>query len=986
MKKVFYLLLVTVFLISCQQNQSIDGPATQKVYQTKMTTDANGYSYEYVENDPMNLRIYTLKNGLKVYLSKNEVEPRAMGVIAVNAGAKDDPMDNTGLAHYLEHLMFKGTSEIGTVDWEKESAYLQQIEDLFEKRKFETDSAKRLEYYHQIDSISNIAANYSVANEYDKLMSLIGAKYTNASTGQDMTMYINDVPSNEIERWLNIESERFSDLVLRLFHTELETVYEEYNMYQSEAWSVVNHAIAKEFYKHHRYGIDIIGTAEHLKSPSMKNIKEFFNKFYVPNNMAIILSGELDYDKTIAAVDKYWGGFKASGDIERTSYEKEEPIEKHIEKEVFTQDAESIRIAYRTKGSGSDDDNYYELIDYILSNSKAGLIDLNLVQAQKLLRAYSYYNTMDDYGSFNLGASPREGQSLEEAKNLLLEQIEKIKNGEFDDWILEAIIDNQRVDRIRGWERNWRVYQLAHMFHNGEAYTKYLNHFNDLAKITKADLVKFANEHFKDNYVVVYKRQGENKELVRLEKPDITPINIDRTQESEYYKKMKSQKIDDIEPVFVDFDEKIDISNLMDGVELDYIQNKSNGLFSLYYVIKAGNNSDQELKTAVEYLPYVGTSTMSADSLKKLMFKLAIDIGVGTGANQSYVYFEGLDKNFKEGLKLFKQIISDAKGDKESYNNFIDGILKKRSDNKKNKQFIFWNGLFDYAQYGSDNSINYVLTADELKAIDPEVIMNKVHELKDYPKNILYYGPMNQKDLIAELSEQDLLPSTVKTLPETKVFDQKMIEENTVLFVDYDMVQSNLLFLSMDEKYNDALRNPSKIYNEYYGGSMASIVFQEIRESKGLAYSAFSNFATPSDTTEYHILYSYVGTQPDKMELASKTMLNLLNEMPQAEENFNDSKNALKKRMRTERYKFSDIFWAYLYAERMGKANDGKKELYESIDKYKLSDISDFFDKHVKAKPYTMIVIGSKEHVDFKTLEQFGTVKEVTMEELFPRY
>lgn len=982
MRKIIYLLLATVILFSCQQEET----KTKKQFQSKTETDAKGYQYEYVDNDPMNLRIYTLENGLKVYLSKNEVEPRAMGLIAVNAGAKDDPKDNSGLAHYLEHLMFKGTSKIGSVNWDEEKKYLQQIEDLFEKRKFETDEAKRLDYYRQIDSLSTVAAEYSAANEYDKLMNFIGAKYTNASTGPDMTMYINDIPSNEVERWLEIESERFGDLVLRIFHTELETVYEEYNMYQSEAWSVVNHAIDAEFYKHHRYGIDIIGTSEHLKNPSMKSIKEFFNQYYVPNNMAIVLSGELDYDKTIQLVDKYWGKFKASEKIERISYEKEAPLTKVVEKEVFTQDAEYVELAYRTEGSGSDEENYYEMIDYVLSNSKAGLIDLNLVQAQKVLEAYSSYGTMDDYGSFSLSATPREGQTLEEAKDLLLEQIEKIKKGEFDQWILEAIIDNQRVRRIRGWERNWRAYQLAYLFHNDEEYTKYLNHFNELSEITKDDLVKFANEHFKDNYVVVYKRQGENKDLVRLEKPEITPLQIDRSKESEYYKNIKAQKVEDIEPVFVDFNDKIRMSYLVDGIELDYIENKSNGLFSLHYVIKAGSNSDQELKAAVEYLPYVGTSTMSADSLKKLMFKLAINIGVGTSSNQSYVYFSGLDKNFKAGLSLFKKIITDAKGDKESYQSFVDGVMKQRSDNKKNKDFIFWNGLFSYAQYGSENSLNNVLTEEELRAINPDEIMNKVHELNDYPKNILYYGPMEQNLLVAELSAQQLLPMKTKALPIEKKFEPKSITENTVLFVDYDMVQSDLLFLSLDEKYNDALRIPSRLFNEYYGGGMSSIVFQEIRESKGLAYSSFSSFTTPNDTTKYHTLYSYIGTQPDKMELASKTMLGLLNELPQAEENFNDSKNAIKKRMRTERYKFSDIFWSYLGAKNVGKTTDGKKELYESIDNYKLSDVSTFYDKHVKGKPYTMIVIGSKEHIDFKTLEQFGKLKEVTLEELFPKY
>ena len=981
MKKITLWLLAIVFLTSCES-----GTDKAKEFVSQTSIDANGYEYEFVENDPLNLRTYTLKNGLKVYLSNNDIEPRAVGLIAVNAGSKDDPRDNTGLAHYLEHLMFKGTSKFGSINWEQESKYLQQIEDLFEKRKFENDETIRDIYYHQIDSISQIAASYSAPNEYDKLMAIIGAKNTNASTGQDMTMYINDIPSNEIGRWLEIEAERFSDLVLRLFHTELETVYEEYNMYQSESWSVVNHALAKEFYKTHPYGIDIIGTSEHLKSPSMKNIKAFFKTYYVPNNMAIVISGEMDFEKTIKSVDTYWGGFKTSGKIERTKYAQEPAVVGPIEKEVFTQDAAYVDLAYRTTGSGSVEEDYYELIDYVLSNSKAGLIDLNLVQNQKVLSAYSNHSTSDDYGEFVLHATPREGQTLEEAKDLLLSQLEMIKKGKFDEWLLEAIIDNQRVNQIRGWERNWRAYSLAYNFHGKKSHVDYLNHFNELSKITKQELVDFANKHLNNNYVVVYKRQGENKDLVRMEKPDITPIDIDRSKESEFYKEVRDQKVDDIEPVFVSFKEKIAINQLSEGIELDYIQNKTNTLFSLYFVIKAGSSSDQKLKTAVEYLPYVGTSTMSADSLKKLMFKLAINIGVGTSDDQSFVYFNGINKNFKEGLKLFKEVLTDAKGDKVSFNNFTDGILKKRMNNKHNKDFIFWNGLFSNAIYGANNYLNSALTAEELKAIDPEVIMNKVHELNKMPKNILYYGPKDQKSLIRELNTLGLIPTKLMTLPKNKIYPEITPKENTVLFVNYDMVQSNVAFLSIDGKYDPTLKIPSTIFNEYYGGSMSSIVFQEIRELKGLAYTAFSSYSTPSDIRKKNLSYSYIGTQPDKIELASETMLGLLNNMPQAENNFLDSKNAIQKRMRTERYKFSDIFWAYLNAQKMGNTTDGKKELYEAIPNFSMEDVQTFFDGHVKGKKYTMIVIGSKEHVDFNKLKKFGKVKEVSIEELFHNY
>ena len=184
------------------------------------------YQHETDENDPLNTIIYTLDNGLKVYMSINQDEPRIQTNIAVNTGSKQDPSDATGLAHYLEHMLFKGTSKIGTVDWEKESKELKKISDLYEERRGVTVEDERKEIYHQIDSISSVAATYAVANEYDKMISSLGAKGTNAYTSLERTVYINDIPSNELEKWLLIESERFGELVLRLFHTELETVYE----------------------------------------------------------------------------------------------------------------------------------------------------------------------------------------------------------------------------------------------------------------------------------------------------------------------------------------------------------------------------------------------------------------------------------------------------------------------------------------------------------------------------------------------------------------------------------------------------------------------------------------------------------------------------------------------------------------------------------------------------------------------------------------
>lgn len=261
------------------------------------------YTYESVDGDPFGLRLYTLDNGLKVYISENHKEPRIQTNIAVRTGSKQDPADATGLAHYLEHMLFKGTSKLGALNWEEEQVLLQEISDQYELLRATKDSAERKHIYHVIDSISGVAATLVASNEYDKLLSSLGAQGTNAYTSNERTVYINDIPSNELEKWLAIESERFSELVLRLFHTELEAVYEEFNRTQDSDYRQAYYKLMDLLFPTHPYGQQTtIGTGEHLKNPSMEKIHAYFKDRYVPNNMAIILAGDLDPEKTIAMV------------------------------------------------------------------------------------------------------------------------------------------------------------------------------------------------------------------------------------------------------------------------------------------------------------------------------------------------------------------------------------------------------------------------------------------------------------------------------------------------------------------------------------------------------------------------------------------------------------------------------------------------------------------------------------------------------------
>ncbi len=349
------------------------------------------YSYETVPNDPLKARIYTLDNGLKVYLTVNKETPRIQTFIAVRVGGKNDPAETTGLAHYFEHLMFKGTDKFGTKDYAAEKPLLDAIEQQFEIYRKTTNEAERKAIYHTIDSLSYEASKYAIPNEYDKLMAAIGSTGSNAYTWYDQTVYQEDIPSNQIENWAKIQADRFENNVIRGFHTELEAVYEEKNMSLTRDNSKVQEAIFSSLFPKHPYGTQtVLGTQENLKNPSITNIKNYYKQWYVPNNMAICMSGDLDPDETIAMIDKYFGSLKPNPELPKLDLPKEDPITAPIVKEVLGPDAESVALAWRFPGASSKDFEILQVVSQVLYNGQAGLIDLNLNQQQKVLNSYGY--------------------------------------------------------------------------------------------------------------------------------------------------------------------------------------------------------------------------------------------------------------------------------------------------------------------------------------------------------------------------------------------------------------------------------------------------------------------------------------------------------------------------------------------------------------------------------------------------------------------
>lgn len=958
------------------------GYAYGQDFQWKEAT-SNGYNYKYVTNDPTSARYYTLKNGLTVILSPTKKDPRIQTFIATKAGSKTDPSDHTGLAHYLEHMLFKGTDQFGSKDWAKEKPLLDQIDALYEKYNQTKDEAKRKEIYKEIDKISGEASKYAIANEYDKMMSGMGADGTNAFTSFEQTVYTEDIPANVADKFLAVQAERFRQPVLRLFHTELEAVYEEKNRGLDNDPRKVYEAMFAAIFPNNNYGKQTtIGTIEHLKNPSLKAIREYFNNYYVPNNMGVIMSGDFNPDEMIAKIDKAFSYMK-SKPVPEYKIGMESPITSPIIREVYGPNPENITIGFRFPGASTQDARMLNFIGSMLTNGQAGLIDLDLIKKQKLLAAYAFPYVLKDYSVLLLQGNPTEGQSLDEVKNLLLQEIEKLKKGEFSDDLLQSIINNEKKNVIQKYEKySSRAESLMDEFTSEVDHKTQLAYVDEISKLTKKDIMDFASRYLQaNNYVAVYKRKGEDKNIAKVDKPAITPVSVNREDNSQFLNKINQMPESPISPVWLNFDKDI-TKNKLGSVDVLSVKNTDNPLFRLYYYFDSGKWNNKMLPLAAEYLQYLGTKNKSSEDISKEFYKLASSFNVSAGNEETYVTLEGLNENFDKTAALFEDLIKNCQPDQKALDAYKARLKKSRDNAKQNKSTIMA-GLRSYAQYGSQNPFNNTLSDAELDALKAEDLVNVLHDLFNFKHKVLYYGPKSGNELTASLTPIHKVSNSLKDMPKSKTFAQIPTDKNKVLFAHYDMVQAEVFWVRNGEAYNSSITPTVSLFNNYFGGGMGSVVFQTIRESKALAYSTYSYFSLPSKKEDKDIIMAYVGTQADKFNESTTAMNELLTTLPQSQQLFETAKNGLKKSIAAERITQDGIIFTYLRAQKLGNNSDIRKNIYEQSPKLTFADINNFHDKEMKGKNFTYCLVASQDKVKEADMQKLGEVKKLSLTEIF---
>lgn len=954
-----------------------EGPRVEKPNITR--------SFRTVEGDPLKVREYTLKNGLKVFLSVNKDKPRIQAYVSVKAGGKNDPANATGLAHYLEHMLFKGTSKLGTVDFAKEKIELDKIKALYEVYRKTTDSLSRVIIYHKIDSISQVASKFVCLNEFDQLHSAIGASGTNAYTTHENTVYLTDIPANQLENWAKLESERFSEPVLRLFHTELEAVYEEKNRSQDNHGRQQYYALLEGLYKKHNYGLQTtIGTINHLKNPSMLEIEKYFYNYYVPNNMAVILSGDFNPDEAVEVVEKYFGNSEAAP-VDEYVFTQEDSIKTPIEITINAPNAAGLLMAYRFDGAKSPNVYLAKMVDMVLNNSKAGLIDLNINQQQKAVGVYSGIQVSKDYSIHVLGGAPTQGQTLHELKDLILTQIDLVKKGEFPDWLIPAIINDLKVSELKGLNSNKnRASMINTAFAQDLTWQVKVNEIKALERISKADVIKFANSFYKGNYVVVYKEQSDDK-LTRekVSKPAITPLDIPKENRSKFFNAFnESNNPKPISPLFIDYKTQISQSKLKNGAPLYYQENKDNELFTLRFVVPVGSYHNALLPFAASQSKLLGTSKYTAAELAQEMYKLGMDYSVGVGQKESYITLTGLTSQVAPSLQLFQSILTDLQADQQAVEGLIRKTLQQRENALKNPKQILWNGLQQFAVFGKDSPLQNELSNEAITKLQSATLLEELKKVFSYKSEVLYYGALSKEGITAEINK--IVQDVQVDLPVFKTYQRLSMTSNKVYVLDYDLKQADILMLSKGTVFDKKEMTAAKVFNEYYGGGMSSVVFQEIREKKALAYSSFATYTTARDTVKPQYTFGYLGTQTDKTIEAIEAMLGLLKTMPVDTLKFEQAKSSIKQKIASNRTTRAGKLYSYLADRKLDYSYSKQKDIYEGLDELMVADIVNFHKEKIANNHYTIIIIGNTKELDMKALRDFGEVELLQVADLFP--
>ncbi len=930
---------------------------------------------------PLDVRKFTLKNGLTVYLNEDHSKPEIYGSVVVKAGSRNDPEDATGIAHYFEHIMFKGTDLIGTINWKAEKLYLDSISMLYDKLFLTTEEDKRTDIQREINRLSLKAAAFAIPNEVADMLRDIGSEGLNASTSFEQTRYYNSFPANQLEKWMDIYVERFRNPVFRLFQSELETVYEEKNLYSDRPVQAMIEDFLQTFYKDHPFSKPVIGTTEHLKNPRLSKMMEFYQTWYVANNMALILSGDFKSDDIIPMIEEKFGILRSAPLPELTRNELASFKGREF-KQVRLTPIQIGLMGFRTVEASHADQLAFEIASKLLINSGGTGILNKLVMDNKLMTIQAIPLQASDHGSYIVLFMPKViGQSFSSAETLVNEGLSKLRRGEFSDELLQAVKLEFRKEAMRELETtSSRTNILTELFITGKQWHDHLKDIERAEEISKEDVMRIANTYLGSDHLVYQSKMGFPKKD-KLQKPDWKPVLPQNTEKkSEFNQLLSAKGTPFLAPKFIRFGQDVRFEPLAPGYELYYTQNPYNEIFTLTIDINAGEFKDRLLPSVAGYMNLVGTVEKPFLKFRQELQNLGSTLSFTSGENNFTISIEGFEHNLAPTLKLLNEILTQPAKDDKQLQKFVQSI-QANNRTRRNDPAAIADGLNQFALFGENAASRRNITLAEAKKLESNQLLAAFKGVLKYNANLLYTGNTLLADLRKILMENlTFNQSPLKGEffePALNSFDSKTI----YVHKNPKARQSNLYFYVKANSLSEDEKVLAYAFNEYFGGSMSSLVFQEIREFRSLAYTARATMRIPFHMENPAYLTGYINTQSDKTIDAIDAMSNLILNMPQKPDRMQSILNDLLQSIHTSQPGFRQLNTTVARWRMQGYESDPREHRYALYKNLTFDDIVNFYSKQIKDKPLQISVSGNLPEKDRNKLSAYGRVVEMKFDQ-----
>jgi predicted Zn-dependent peptidase len=925
-------------------------------------------------NDAMGVTIHRLSNGLTVYISTDREKPTVSTWISVRTGGRNDPADSTGLAHYLEHMLFKGTDELGTLDIAAEEPHLARIAELYQELRETEDPAERERIFASIDAETQATAKTAIPNEFSRLYGALGIDGVNAFTNDDSTVYIANVPSTRLEAWARTEAERFADPRFRLFYPELEAVYEEKNRALDSPWRTAYELTRAALFPAHPYGTQtVIGTPEHLKNPAYADMVAYFERWYVPNNMAVILAGDIDPETAIPLLEQTLGQLAPKPLTAPEPGDLATP-KGRVFREFKAEGEETVAIAWRTVARSHADEPALTVLDWLMDNSTSGLINRELTLTQKLPQAGSAPSFLAEGGYWQVSGTAREGQSLDQVEAMLLEVVSKLKAGEFSQEMVDAILLHEEIREQSSLEQTFsRVARMNEAFITRQEWDAVLARTARMQRVTRDEVIAAANRYLGDDRVVVYRRAGK-PELPKMSKPTITPVEVDPARKSPFFTEILAIPATQLEPDWLVEGQHFQLAKLPAGT-LVHAPNPRNDLFSISFDIARGEAEDKLLCHAVDVLEMSGTSSKSVTDIREQLYALGSSVNLSCDADEVTLSVAGIDRNMDATLALAREWIRDAKFDDETVARITANKLSQRRDQLDDADALPWL-LREYAWYGERSEYLQQPSNRELERAKASALQARVRKLLDVGHTVRYFGPRSLDQV-----QPALTVGTGKIAGKTpRPADLRDLPTTTIYVIDKQVAKASVAVAVPYQVRPDADLAEAELAGEYFGGSMSGVMFQEIRESRGLAYFATAYFSTGSRKGDEWALIGQMQTQVDKTVDALALMLELLGR-PVEPTRLDDAKLARDQSFRSSRVSPRWITGYVGYWLDRGFTSDPRPAVWDQTKGLDAAAINQFLAP-VGAAAKIVTITADVSKLDMDALAKLGKVVMVTPEQL----